>query len=338
MTEHGYYWSQPPSGPSDAAAGQTQVPQQHYFRSPLSHLIGARWQWMITLSLITFFATYFLAVRTYLGQYLENAALLGAQQETPVEVTNALSSLNSITVTSLAIAVIVVVVIGVIRQSWRLAVSGGLVIILSAGTTEVLKQYVLPRPDLADIYVQNGTSSFPSGHSAIAMSILIALLIVIPYRWRGLTMLIMVTWALGIGEATVTARWHRLSDTLGADMIVLMIGAGVALWLLDRGLIQPDRGRAHVIRVILVIFMSVVAVLALATGLILTIFTVGDAGLITSLMDSAEAGNAPNLTAHLDPAFNYNMFLAAQSLALAFSTFSVLWFWSTFHRLETVGR
>ena len=83
--------------------------------------IGRRWVWMSVLSALVFFATYIGLVRTHLGQYMENAALLGAQQATQAEVTDALDNLDVISVTSLCVVMVLLVILGVIRRSLRIA-------------------------------------------------------------------------------------------------------------------------------------------------------------------------------------------------------------------------
>lgn len=64
------------------------------------------------------------------------------------------------------------------------------------------------------------------------MTLIVAMIIVVPFRWRGLAMGIVMTWAGLIGALTVTVHWHRLSDTLAADMLALYLGSLASLWLL----------------------------------------------------------------------------------------------------------
>ena len=60
-------------------------------------------------------------------------------------------------------------------------------------------------------------------------------------------------------------------------------------------------------------------------------------GVLQEVATSYSTGIPAQLTAHLDPVFNDNMYLAAQSLALGLSTLSALWFWATFYRLGTAA-
>ena len=316
------YWTPPASLPSSTA---------------LRSQIGRRWVWMSILSVLVFFATYMGLVRTHLGQYMENAALLGAQQATQAEVADALDNLDVISVTSLCVVMVALVILGVMRRSWRIAAAGMFTLGASAVLAEVLKRFVLPRPDLADIYQNNAHNSFPSGHTTIAMAILVSLLLVVSYRWRGLVMLLALGWATSIGAAAVTARWHRLSDTIGGDMIAIGVGALVAMWLLGHHAIEERETKAYPLRVVYVVFLVIVGVGSVAVGLLLGIGTMVNFGVLQEVATSYSTGVPAQLTAHLDPVFNENIYLSAQSLALGLSTISALWFWATFYRLGTTA-
>lgn len=279
-------------------------------------LTPGRWQWMLGIALVLFALTYILAVLTYSGQLVENAALIGAKSITKDELEDARIDLNTITHVSLAVALILLVAIGRLRRSWPLTIAGPGILLGATVTTEVLKHFILPRPDLADTYPHNWHNSFPSGHTTIAMASLVALLVVIPYRWRGLVMLFTMTWAVSIGAATLTARWHRLSDTIGGDLMALIFGAGFAIWLAKKGVLSWDQARAKPLRVVGLLLFSVTVAAALISGTVLLILQ----------LQSGENSE-----------FNRNIFLASQSLAYGLSGAAALAFWATLHKIETVG-
>jgi membrane-associated phospholipid phosphatase len=176
------------------------------------------------VAVLVLVATYLGLVLTSGGQRFENAALAGAEQDDPMAKADALTSLARISVYSLAVAVALVLVIGLLRRRVDLAVAGVGVVAVALGVTEVLKRYLLVRPELIPHDPRIAHNSFPSGHTTIAMSVLFGLLIVVPYRWRGFTLFFTVFYAVGIGEETVIAQWHRLSDTIGGDMVALAVG------------------------------------------------------------------------------------------------------------------
>ena len=166
-------------------------------------------------------AVYFLAVWTVPGQELENAALRGADEAAARDQAAADESLGRITVYSLAAAVVLVTLVGLVRRRLDLALAAAGVIVAGQVVTQVLKRFVLPRPSLVPLTGHYAENSLPSGHTTIAMTVLFAALIVVPYRWRGVALFFLLSWAVGIGAYTVTAKWHRLSDTLAADAIAL---------------------------------------------------------------------------------------------------------------------
>ncbi|WP_099332644.1 phosphatase PAP2 family protein [Actinomyces minihominis] len=312
------------------------TPPSHSYpdRTLMRSQIGSRWVGMSVIAMILFAVTYIGLVRTRIGQYMENSALLGAEQLTGPEVTDALDTLKVISVTSLLVVMGAYLVAGLLRRSWRVAVAGIATLGLATVLAEVLKHFI-PRPDLADIYQNNAHNSFPSGHTTIAMAILISLLLVVSYRWRGLAMLLAASWATSVGAATLQARWHRLSDTIGGDLIVLFVGALVMLWLVRTHQVRPEEGRSYPLRVIFVVGMTLVGVSSLVVGTTLGVATLSNFGVLQEIASSYSTGTPAQLTAHLDPAFNENMYLAAQSLALGFSTVAALWFWGTMHRVST---
>ena len=278
---------------------------------------GTRW-WVLSLgSLASLIAVYWLAVRTYTGQRVENAALRGALQVNADEVTAADQALATVTVGSLALAVVLLAVVGWVRGGLWLASVAVAVVGLSIVVTEALKRYLLPRPDLVDAPAQWMHNSFPSGHTTVAMSVALATLLVVSWRWRTPAMLIVMFWSVGVGAYTVVARWHRLSDTLGADAVALGAASIGALVLLRTGRIRrvPADSRAPV-RTVIVVIATTNLVGTIAIGAF-----IGWAGMHQSAGETAD----------------YNLYLAAQSIASGGSLLAIVLAWWSWHRLESVG-
>lgn len=275
----------------------------------------ARW-WALSIgSLIVLVAVYLAAVRTPTGQRVENQALSGARQVNADELAGADQVLATFTVSSLGVAVAILAVIGWLRGGLRLAAVAVAVVGGAAVVTEVLKQLVLTRPPLiaAPDYWQH--NSFPSGHTTVAMSVACASLIVVSWRWRTLAMLVVMSWSVGVGAYTVVARWHRLSDTIGADAVALATASIAALILARAGQVQavaPDR-KAPVRTVLIVLATLYVAVMGAAGA------AVGMVGM------RQEPGSVAE----------YNLYLAAQSLASVGSVLAILLAWWSWHRLES---
>lgn len=149
-----------------------------------------------------------------------------------------------------------------VRRRPRLAV-GAFVLVLGANvTTEVLKRWVLPRPDLLPADLREGRPSFPSGHSTVAMSLALALVLVVPRSVRSLAAVAGLVYAVGVGVAVIVAGWHRPSDAYGAYLVSFAWACLVAAVLVEeRGLgSRPGQVRRPVGgRLILVVGLGILA-------------------------------------------------------------------------------
>ena len=162
---------------------------------------------------------YLVAVRTLKGQIFERVAANGRSLQ-PLRVRGAAwILLDTISAGSLAAVLVVVVGVALWARRPRSARTAAVVVIGSVGSTELLKLVILTRPDLA---VVGDPNSFPSGHTTVAVSLVVACLFVVPPGRRGLVALVGTPYAIGIGIGTVIVGWHRPSDVLGAW---LMVGA-----------------------------------------------------------------------------------------------------------------
>ncbi len=190
------------------------------------------------LSVVLTALVYLVAVRTEAGQQFENRVWLGAGQTASQRPAQAVGALNLIGTWSVVAAVLVVLGIGLARRQVALALAGVALIAASIGTTEFLKD-TLPRPNLVPGWTDSAGNSFPSGHTTVAMSVMFALILVAPYRFRGLIAFCTAATATEIGALTIVARWHRPSDTLGADLVVLCYASLAVLVLAAAGRIRP---------------------------------------------------------------------------------------------------
>jgi len=188
---------------------------------------------------------YVLAVHTSFGQHLDNDALIGRSQNPRVQqATNRL--LHSIDVFSLELIGGAIVVAAVLRARVRLALGAGTLIVGALATTEAIK-HTLPRPEFVHTDPLP-VPSFPSGHTTVAFSLALALLLVVPGRWRGPTAVAGALYAAAVGAATVTAGWHRPSDVLGAFLVTVGWAAVVSAVLVAEWGPGSAAGRRHALR------------------------------------------------------------------------------------------
>jgi membrane-associated phospholipid phosphatase len=164
---------------------------------------------------------------------------------------------------------LVVLVAGVVRHRLPAALAGLGVVVASVATTEAAQRLVL-RPVLLDSGTRREDQSFPSGHAAVALSTMCALLLVTPPRWRAPVALVASAWALAITVATVVANWHRPSDTVGSGLIVVGYTAAAVVLLARAGAAHPlDEPTTPVLRPVcaaLAGLATIVAVVAAAAG------------------------------------------------------------------------
>jgi len=187
---------------------------------------------------LAFFVLYIVAVRTALGQRLDNAALEGrTSRATVLAATDHL--LNTISVTSLVLVGAAIVAIAVARRRLHLALVAALVVAGANATSELAKHVVLGRPDLTNPNPLG--PSFPSGHTTVAMSLAVALVLVVPPHRRAVAALIGLGYAAAVGVGVVTAGWHRPSDVMGAFLVVTAwASAGTAVLITWRGIERDD--------------------------------------------------------------------------------------------------
>jgi membrane-associated phospholipid phosphatase len=210
---------------------------------------------------------YLLAVRTEWGQRVDDAAIRGRTLDSAFQ--HAVSrTLDTVSVTSIAIATGALIVLALLRGRPRLALGIGVLVLGANVTTQILKD-VLTRPDLLDFGTTRATvTTFPSGHSTVAMSLALALVLAVPARLRFPVGIAGGAYAVGVGAATLTGAWHRPSDVLGAYLVTLAWAAGVCAWLVAprvRGR-TPSDGSSAVIDNVVIALSVLVVVAALAMG------------------------------------------------------------------------
>jgi len=176
-------------------------------------------------------ALYMIAVRTHWGQTVDDAALDGRTTRASV-LTATDRVLNTISIASLVLGSAAVMLVALARRRPHLALTAAAIILGSNITTQLMKKVLLDRPDLVGRPDPLGhLGSFPSGHSTVAMSLAVGIVIVVPARARPVAVLGGLVYATFVGAGTVTAGWHRPSDVVGAYLVV-MVWAGASLALL----------------------------------------------------------------------------------------------------------
>lgn len=139
--------------------------------------------------------------------------------------------LDTISVASLVVAGLGLVAIALIRRRYRQGLAALAVIAGANVTTQLLK------PALGDLDPLGGDAArfsegiFPSGHATVAMSLALALVIVVPAAARPLAAVVGMLYTAAVGVGLVLLGWHFPSDVIGGFLIAALWAAGAVGWL-----------------------------------------------------------------------------------------------------------
>lgn len=165
---------------------------------------------------------YLLAVRTAEGRRLDDAAK-GDLREGSRAFEETSDLLDTISVSSLATLGVAIMAVALLRGRPRLALGAGAILLGANLTTQYLKAE-LGRPGT---FGPDG-GSYPSGHVTVAMSLAMALVLVVPPALRPVATLVGAAYAVGVGVAVIALDWHRPSDVVGAYLVTVAWAALVA--------------------------------------------------------------------------------------------------------------
>ncbi|PXY86689.1 phosphatase PAP2 family protein [Bifidobacterium asteroides] len=108
-------------------------------------------------------------------------------------------------------------VVVLVRRRWWLLGQVVVYALVVYGAARILKRF-LPRPVL--IHVQaSAANSAPSGHTILALAVVLALLCVVPRVWRAFVALAGFAFDLSVGCSLVQGGWHRPSDVVMGILI-----------------------------------------------------------------------------------------------------------------------
>ena len=179
--------------------------------------------WLLVLAgaeLVAFVELWRFFVQSERGQLLDTVALTG-NSIGQARIASAVDTvLNTISVLSLAVATATVGFIALIRRRIALAFGAVLLIVGANLSTQVAKA-IIARPQLGvDVQRAAAGNSLPSGHTTIAASVAVALILVLPPRLRAVAAMAGAVLTTLVGVATLSAGWHRPSDAVAALLVV----------------------------------------------------------------------------------------------------------------------
>ncbi|SDM68943.1 phosphatase PAP2 family protein [Actinomyces ruminicola] len=170
-------------------------------------------------------AVWWLSVAHPTGQTMEQAAFAGSLIGAHFVSDHARSLLHLVSLPA-AVGLVLVVLIGALwRGSRRRALwAAGAVVAINV-STQVLKYMILWRPDHGLSQRFGGMNTLPSGHTAVAASAAVALILVARPRWRPAAAWAGALLAAAMGYSTLVCQWHRPGDVIAALLLATAWGA-----------------------------------------------------------------------------------------------------------------
>jgi membrane-associated phospholipid phosphatase len=184
---------------------------------------------------------YLLAIRTHIGQRLDDVAFARRSVVTPGTTRRTDRLLGTISVASLTVMGGALVLLAFARRRVSLGIGAGVAMLGAVVTTEVLKHWVLTRPVFPDT-TGVAYNTFPSGHATIGMVLSLGVVMVAPVHFRRLALIVGAFTATAFGTAVLASGWHRPSDTIGAYFVALAWFSAVSAVL---GLFEQRSSARH---------------------------------------------------------------------------------------------
>ena len=248
----------PASGPQTNGEAPASGPQPRrltsdsWYRRKLARRLGG----VATCLVLTMLISH-VALSTAPGQVLDTILMEGTMRS--ARRYEAFSTLITgiVSVPVMVAAGIVVALVAAARRRPTLAGRALGAVIGANITTQILKDYILTRPNLG---VTTGAgNSLPSGHTTVAVTLSLALIVVAPQWFRSPAAWIGWAWTSLMGVSVMMEGWHRPSDVITAALIA---GAwALALSPIER---RPRHG-ASIQRAMVWVCLGLLGVAVLAT-------------------------------------------------------------------------
>jgi len=146
--------------------------------------------------------------------------------------------LDVVSVSFVALGIVVAIGVALLRRRWWLALQVAVLVGGANLTTQVLKADVFTRPHLAEGWT--GANTLPSGHTTVAASVSVALLLVVPRGARPVVALLGAAYTGATGVSTLVGQWHRPSDVV-AGLLVVSAWTGVVCAFTSRSSLDVPR-------------------------------------------------------------------------------------------------
>ena len=215
---------------------------------------------------------YVVFVVTPTGQALDHAAFRGAVRGQGQLWRIASPVLDVVSEGFVVVGLAVAVLVAAVRRRWALAVQATVLVAGANLSTQLLKA-VLDRPEHG---IGRAANSFPSGHTTVAASVVVALLVVVPRRWRPVVAVAGAGYAALTGVSVLVGQWHRVSDSVAA-LVVVVLWTALATLVVPRAAIdrpsdavldEPPSGARATVGILTVLGVTLATVAAVGGVLV----------------------------------------------------------------------
>ncbi len=150
-------------------------------------------------------------------------------------------ALETIDAGSLALGVLVLAFLALVRGRAGRAAAAAALVVCSVGSAELLKHAL---PHVAGAVPAGRPATFPSGHTAVAVSLGLGLVVALPPLLRATAAIAAAAYGAGIALSVVVLGWHYPSDVVGSFFLCAFWagGAGIALRARPGGAAISARG------------------------------------------------------------------------------------------------
>ena len=256
-TQRGARARTPSPAPADTPAANGPRPRRltsdSWYRRKLARRLGG----VATCLLLTMLISH-VALATAPGQVLDTILMEGTMRSASRYEAFSTLITGIVSVPVMVAAGLVVALVAAARRRPTLAGRALGAVIGANITTQILKDYILTRPNLG---VTTGAgNSLPSGHTTVAVTLSLALIVVAPQWFRSPSAWIGWAWTSLMGVSVMMEGWHRPSDVITAALIA---GAwALALSPIER---RPRHG-VQVQRIMVWVSLALIVIALLATG------------------------------------------------------------------------
>ena len=188
-------------------------------------------------------------VVSHTGQLMEQTALTGSRIGARFASGYARTLLHVVSIPAVIAMAVIVFLLALWRGSRRRALWAAGTIAATNASAQLLKHTLLWRPDFGLSQRWDAANTLPSGHTAVAASTAVALVLVVGARWRSLTAWVGALLAAAMGYSTLGCPWHRPGDVMAALLLAVGWGAvavACGAWANDEpapgGRTGPDDG------------------------------------------------------------------------------------------------